>query len=121
MYEIGNTIPQIIWNNMAKAPDTGVPIFFSKIDLKDDYWGMVVNESDTWKFSYVLIPLNPGDDIKLIISDALQIAKTAYAFAESNFFLSAQQANRRKILPLISIGQTYQRQRETQMKPSFAY
>ena len=31
MYELGNIIPRIIWN-MAKAPDTSVPILFSKID-----------------------------------------------------------------------------------------
>ena len=72
MYELGNVIPQIIWN-MAKAPDTGVPILFSKIDLKDGYWRMVVNEADTWNFAYVLSPLKPGDDIELVIPDALQM------------------------------------------------
>ena len=28
IYELRNVIPQIIWN-MAKVPDTGVPILFS--------------------------------------------------------------------------------------------
>ena len=45
MYELGNVIPRIIWQ-MALAPDTGVPILFSKIDLKDGYWRMVVDEHD---------------------------------------------------------------------------
>ena len=55
MYELGNVIPSIIWN-MTKVPDTGVPILFSKIDLKDGYWRMVVSEPDTWNFAYVLPP-----------------------------------------------------------------
>ena len=32
---------------MAKTPDTGVSILFSQIDLKDGYWRMEVNETDT--------------------------------------------------------------------------
>ena len=55
MYELRNAIPQIIWN-MEKVPDAGVPILFSKIDLKDGYWRMVVNETDTWNFVCVLPP-----------------------------------------------------------------
>ena len=35
-YELGNVIPRLIWQ-MALAPDTGVPILFSKIDLNDGY------------------------------------------------------------------------------------
>ena len=55
MYELGNVIPQIIWN-MAKAPDTGVPILFSKIDLKDGYWRMVVNEADPGTLHMYYLP-----------------------------------------------------------------
>ena len=47
--------------------------FFSKIDLNDGYWRIVVNEADTWNFAYVLLPLKPGDDIELVIPDALQM------------------------------------------------
>ena len=36
MYELGNVIPQIIWQ-MALTPNNGVPILFSNIDLKDGY------------------------------------------------------------------------------------
>ena len=72
MYELGNVIPRIIWQ-MALAPDTGVPILFSKIDLKDGYWRMVVDEHDAWNFAYVLPPENPGDEPELVIPDALQM------------------------------------------------
>ena len=60
MYELGNVIPQIIWQ-MTLVPKNGAPILFSKIDLKDGYWRMVVNEHDAWNFAYVLPPEHPGD------------------------------------------------------------
>ena len=58
---------------MALAPNNGVPILFSKIDLKDGYWRMVVNEHDAWNFAYVLPPEHPGDEPELVIPDALQM------------------------------------------------
>ena len=36
MFELGNVIPRIIWE-MAKAPENGIPLLFTKIDLKDGY------------------------------------------------------------------------------------
>ena len=54
MYELGNVIPRIV-HTLATAPDTGVPFLFSKIDLKDGYWRMVVHGDDAWNFAYVLI------------------------------------------------------------------
>ena len=72
MYELGNVIPRIIWS-MATAPDTGVPILFSKIDLKDGYWRMVVNSNESWNFDYTLPPVNPDDPPELVVPDALQM------------------------------------------------
>jgi hypothetical protein len=72
MYELGNVIPRIIWA-MATAPDTGVPILFSKIDLKDGYWRMVVNSHEAWNFAYVLPPAHPDDPPELVVPDALQM------------------------------------------------
>ena len=84
MYELGNVIPQII-HKMAVAPETGVPILFSKIDLKDGYWQMVANEKDAWNFAYVLPLENANDDVELVIPDALQMG-----WSESpRFFCSA--------------------------------
>ena len=76
MYELGNVIPRIIWS-LARAPDTGVPILFSKIDLKDGYWRMVVNEHEAWNFAYVLPTNNINDPIQLVIPNALQMGWSA--------------------------------------------
>ena len=72
LFELGNCIPRLIWA-MATAPDTGVPLLFSKIDLKDGYWRMVVDAIEAWNFAYVLPSLNPDDDIQLVIPNALQM------------------------------------------------
>ena len=60
MYELDNVIPRIICQ-LALTPTNGIPILFSKIDLKDGYWQMVVNQHDAWNFAYVLPPEHPGD------------------------------------------------------------
>ena len=72
MYELGNVIPRIIWT-MATSPDNGVPILFSKIDLKDGYWRMCVNENDAWNFAYVLPKDKQDKETYLVIPDALQM------------------------------------------------
>ena len=72
MYELGNVIPRII-HTMANAPDSGVPFVFSKLDLKDGYWRMVVHELDAWNFCFVLPPENEGDPVQLVVPDSLQM------------------------------------------------
>ena len=72
MFELGNVIPRIIWA-MARAPNTGVPILFSKIDLKDGYWRLVVDEEEALNFAYVLPSENKDDPIMLVVSNALQM------------------------------------------------
>ena len=72
MYELGNVIPRII-HTMAAAPNTGIPFLFSKVDLKDGYWRMVVDTTDAWNFAYVLPPEHPTDDPELVIPDSLQM------------------------------------------------
>jgi hypothetical protein len=72
MFELGNVIPRLI-HTLASAPDTGIPFLFSKIDLKDGFWRMTVNETDAWNFAYVLPPLHPADEPQLVIPDSLQM------------------------------------------------
>jgi hypothetical protein len=72
MFELGNVIPQIIWT-MKLSKDTTTPFMFSKVNLKDGYWRMAVNEEDAWNFAYVLPGASPHNTIQLVIPDALQI------------------------------------------------
>lgn len=76
MYEIGNIIPRIIWS-MAAAPENGVPILFTKIDLKDGYWRMIFNKDSSWNFAFAYILRTETEvtdnDVKLVIPHALQM------------------------------------------------
>ena len=72
MYELGNVIPRII-HTLAGAPDSGIPFLFSKVDLKDGFWRMAVNEADAWNFAYVLPAIDPAEEPILVIPNALQM------------------------------------------------
>ena len=61
MYEMGNVIPRFIWT-MTNAPNN-TPFLFTKIDLKDGYWRMVVNPDKAWNFAYVLPRLSEDEEI----------------------------------------------------------
>ena len=60
MAELGNILPRLIYA-VATAPDAAGPILFSKLDIKDGYWRMVVSEDDEWHFAYVLPKASPDE------------------------------------------------------------
>ena len=112
MFELGNIIPRIIWA-MARAPDTGVPILFSKIDLKDGYWRMVVDEDKAWNFAYVLPPKNDDDPIMLVIPNALQMG-----WSESPPFFCAGTETARDVADKFwQESQKYYREEDLYMQP----
>ena len=53
------------------------PFYFTKLDMKDGFWRMVVAGENTWNFAYVL-PLADNylvdlHDTELVVPDALQM------------------------------------------------
>ena len=72
MAELGNVLPRLIFA-VATAPDAQGPILFSKLDIKDGYWRMVVPEEAEWNFAYVLPKLQPDDPVQLVIPSSLQM------------------------------------------------
>jgi len=67
---LGSTMPRIL-KFMAHAPPQH-PIFFSKYDVSDGFWRMVVAAGSEWNFAYVL-PQEEGKPIKLVVPSALQM------------------------------------------------
>ena len=67
---LGSSMPRIL-QFMAHAPST-LPIFFSKYDVSDGFWRMVVAAGAEWNFAYVL-PQPPGEPLKLVVPNALQM------------------------------------------------
>ena len=62
---------------MKQHHNIKMPFFFSKCDLKDGFWRMLVNNQDAWNFCYVLPPLNTAtttlDDTELVVPHPLQM------------------------------------------------
>jgi hypothetical protein len=59
---------------VATAPDAGRgPILFSKLDIKDGYWRMVVPAKDEWHFACVLPKASPDEPTRLVIPFSLQM------------------------------------------------
>jgi hypothetical protein len=68
--ELGNVLPRML-DFMASVP-IEEHIHFSKMDLADGYWRMVVEPEARWNFAYVM-PSAAGEPIRLVIPRALQM------------------------------------------------
>ena len=100
MYELGNVIPRLV-HAMATTTDHTTPFMYTKVDLKDGYWRMVVNPGDAYNFAYVLPPAKPTTDPELVIPESLQMG-----WSESPAFFCAatetarDEAHRTAFLPI---------------------
>jgi hypothetical protein len=47
-------------------------ILFSKIELTNGYWQMIITKESRWNFAYIL-PGRPGCPLQLVILSTLQI------------------------------------------------
>jgi hypothetical protein len=68
--ELGNVLPRLL-DSMATVPPEE-HIHFSKLDLANGYWRMIVEDGQEWNFAYV-VPGAPGTPIMMIVSRALQM------------------------------------------------
>jgi hypothetical protein len=68
--ELGKVLPRLL-DFMATVPEEE-HIHFSKMDLADGYWRMVVEPESQWNFAYVM-PSDPGTPTRLVVPSALQM------------------------------------------------
>jgi hypothetical protein len=68
--ELGNVLPRLL-DFMATVP-AEEHIHFSKLDLADGYWRMIVTREERWNFSYVM-PARPGEELMVVVPSALQM------------------------------------------------
>ena len=53
----------------------GSPYLFSKLDIKDGLWRMIVNDKNAWNFYYTLPPQDPeasADNLCIVLPNSLQ-------------------------------------------------
>ena len=91
MTELGNVLPRLIYA-VGTAPENKGPILFSKLDIEDGYWRMVVPADDEWNFAYVLPkqdPQDPDEPTILVIPSSLQMGWT---HSPANFCAASETA-----------------------------
>ena len=75
MTQLGQSMHRII-AHMAANYNLAVPFRFAKLDIKDGFWRVKVNDADAWHFCYVLPTLTPTDsldDVEIVIPNSLQM------------------------------------------------
>lgn len=98
IHELGKVLPRII-DFMASTPLED-EIMFSKIDLSDGFWRIIVNKAECSNFAYVL-PDPPGHPIRLVIPHALQMG-----WAESPGYFCAATETGRDVMQAIIEAET---------------
>ena len=114
MVQLGQSLPRLIWH-LAFAPEDQGPLFFTKLDLKDGYWRMIVQKGAEYNFAYVLPKLKPTDPTQIVIPRALQMGWTE----SPGYFCMASETARdiAKALSQQPFGTLPQHEHEAKMEP----
>jgi hypothetical protein len=96
MTQLGQTIKRIV-ATMAQNHNTEKPFKFAKIDIKDGFWRMAVNDTNAWNFCYVLPDNAPNiDEITIVVPNSLQMG-----WCESPPFFCASTETARDIIDML--------------------
>ncbi len=68
--EIGKVLPQLLTYMRDTTP--GIHILFSKLDISDGFWCLIVQEEDSYNFVYIL-PQEAGELCRVVVLAAVQI------------------------------------------------
>ena len=102
MSQLGIVLHRIV-HTLATHYHPKYPFKFCKVDIKDGFWRMSVNEKDAWNFCYTIPNADPAtsiDDTVIVVPTALQMG-----WAESPpFFCAGTETARDVIDDLITSG-----------------
>ena len=101
MDELGKALQRIL-ARMADARKTDRTLWFTKLDIKDGFWRMIVSDNDAWNFCYVIPNDDPNatiDDTSIVVPNSLQMG-----WCESPpFFCAATETARDVIQQLLQV------------------
>jgi len=83
MAQLGSALKRII-ATVADGQRKNKKIFFSKLDIKDGFWRMVVNAADAWNFCHVI----PNTDTNASINETNIVVPNSLQMAGVNHHLS---------------------------------
>jgi len=72
MEQMGKVLQWLI-TIVAKTKNSHGPIVFTKWDIKDGFWHLVVSDEDAWNFCYVLPWLSEDDPFQIVKPVCLQM------------------------------------------------
>ena len=75
MRQLGSALKRII-TKVAEGQQEKKEFKFAKLDIKDGFWRLIVNNDDAWNFCYCIPPENPNtplDDIQIVVPNSLQM------------------------------------------------
>ncbi len=68
--EIGKVLPRLLTNMQDTTP--GLHILFSKLNISDGFWRLIVREADSYNFAYVL-PQEANEPCRVVVPAAVQM------------------------------------------------
>ena len=68
--EIGKVLPRLL--HIMRDTPAGLHILFSKLDISDGFWHLIVQESDSYNFACVL-PQEAGEPCRVVVPAAIQM------------------------------------------------
>ena len=93
MNQLGFVLKRII-HTMASHYNPKRPFFFSKLDIKDGFWRLTVNDRDAWNFCYALPNKSLNiDETEIVVPNCLQMG-----WCESPPFFCASSETARDII-----------------------
>ena len=99
MDQLGSALKRII-AQLADGQHHQKQFVYSKLDIKDGFWRMIVNADDAWNFCYVIPNTNKNCDIdntRIVVPNSLQMGWTE----SPPFFCTASETARDIIAELI--------------------
>ena len=98
MAQLGTSVKRLVCT-MANNYDPNKPFIFTKLDIKDGFWRLAVNDSDAWNFCYVLpaeSEIKDLNDVEIVVPNSLQMGWT-----ESPPYFCAASETARDVIELI--------------------
>ena len=95
MSQLGDVLWRLVYT-MAENYNVKKPFVFTKLDVKDGFWRLSVNDDDAWNFCYVLPPLPSPEDIdetEIVVPNCLQMG-----WCESPPFFCASSETARDVM-----------------------
>ena len=91
MVQLGQVLKWIIYH-MAVHRANGTPFNFTKLDVKDGFWKMEVEDEDAWNLCYLLPSLQTTislDDVEIVVPNSLQMG---WCKSPPSFYLGSETA-----------------------------